>query len=150
MPTSEDDLSFKTYDWPEDSKIVDEGCQAIVTDGLDQFNKSMVGFTGKGVYVFMRDGENKVVGGMAGYTFGDHLHTSFLWVKESLRNKGNGTKLLKMAEDIAVKRGCKTADLDTTDWQARPFYEKLGYTVFATLDNCPEGHKKHFLKKDLL
>jgi hypothetical protein len=39
--------------------------------------------------------------------------------------------------------------VETADWQARPFYEKLGYTVFATLDNCPEGHTRYFLKKDL-
>jgi hypothetical protein len=54
-----------------------------------------------------------------------------------------------MIEDEAVKCRCKHIDLDTFSFQARPFYEKNGYTVFATLDNCPEGHSKHFLKKDL-
>ncbi len=97
----------------------------------------------------MRDRKNRVVGGVLGYTFGDWLHINIVWVEESLRNKDNGTKLLKMAENEAVKRGCKHVDLDTFSWQARPFYEKHGYTVFATLDNYPEGHRKHFMKKDL-
>jgi GNAT superfamily N-acetyltransferase len=77
------------------------------------------------------------------------LHLGLLWVEESFRNKGNGTKLLKMIENEAVKLGCKYVDLDTFSFQAKPFYEKHGYTLFATLDNYPEGHSKHFLKKKL-
>jgi GNAT superfamily N-acetyltransferase len=123
--------------------------QRAVVEGLSRYNESKTSFAPKGISVFMRDRENRVVGGVFGYTFGDWLHIGILWVEESFRNKDNGTKLLKMAENEAVKRGCKHVDLDTFSWQARPFYEKHGYTVFATLDNYPEGHRKHFMKKDL-
>ncbi len=84
-----------------------------------------------------------------GYTFADWMHIDILWVEESFRNKNNGSRLLKMAENEAIKRGCKHVDLDTMSWQAKPFYEKQGYTLFATLDNYPKGHSKYFLKKDL-
>ncbi len=103
----------------------------------------------KAIPIFMRDGKNQVVGGVIGYVYAGWLHIDFLWVEESFRNKGNGTKLLKMIENEAVKCGCKYVDLDTFSFQARPFYEKHGYTLFATLDNYPEGHRKHFLKKGL-
>ncbi len=53
------------------------------------------------------------------------------------------------AEDYARMRGCHSAYLDTHTWQARPFYEKRGYEVFATLDDFPPGHKKFFLRKKL-
>jgi GNAT superfamily N-acetyltransferase len=104
----------------------------------------------KAIPIFMRDGKSQVVGGVIGYVYADWLHIDFLWIKESFRNKGNGTRLLKMIENEAVKCGCKYADLDTFSFQARPFYEKHGYILFATLDNCPEGRSKHFLKKKLL
>jgi len=33
--------------------------------------------------------------------------------------------------------------------QARPFYEKLGYRVFGTLENHPVGHQHYFMTKKL-
>jgi len=154
---SEDGLSFqicKDSDYSESLRKDIESLRKdirVVIDGLKSFNKDLIGFLPEDFWIFMRNKENKVVGGLLGFTIGDWLHIKVLWVEESLRNKGNGTKLLKMAEDEAIKRGCKLADLDTLSPQAK-FYEKNGYTVFATLDRCPEGQIKHslkFMKKDL-
>jgi hypothetical protein len=39
--------------------------------------------------------------------------------------------------------------LSTFGFQARPFYEKMGYEVFATLEDCPVGHCEYFLRKQL-
>jgi len=39
--------------------------------------------------------------------------------------------------------------LDTTSFQARPFYEKLGYAVFGTLDDHPLSHAHYLLRKQL-
>jgi ribosomal protein S18 acetylase RimI-like enzyme len=145
---SGDGLSFQICKMPEDSESIKNGRQAVL-EGLLGFNENKTSLVPDYIWVFMRDRKNRVVGGVLGHTFGDWLHIDILWVEESFRNKDNGTKLLKMAENEAVKRGCKHVDLDTMSWQARPFYEKHGYTVFATLDNYPEGHRKHFMKKDL-
>ena len=146
---NEDDLSFQVCKMPEDSKSA-EGYRAV-REGLIGFNKNKTSMEApKAIPIFMRDGKNQVVGGVIGYVYAGWLHIDFLWIEESFRNKGNGTKLLKMIENEAVGCGCKYADLDTFSFQARPFYEKHGYTLFATLDNYPEGYSKHFLKKDLL
>jgi hypothetical protein len=40
--------------------------------------------------------------------------------------------------------------LETYSFQARPFYERLGYEVFTTIDEYPPGHAKFFLKKALV
>jgi ribosomal protein S18 acetylase RimI-like enzyme len=37
--------------------------------------------------------------------------------------------------------------LDTFSFQARGFYEKLGYTVFGEIENHPPGHSRFFLRK---
>ena len=55
-----------------------------------------------------------------------------------------------MAEAEAVVRGCHGAWLDTFDFQARGFYEKLGYTCFAELPEYPIGHSRFFMKKPLV
>jgi ribosomal protein S18 acetylase RimI-like enzyme len=144
---SENDLSFQICRASEDSEALRQD-RITVVNGLLEFNKK-TSLVLDYIWVFMRDRKDRVVGGVLAYTFGDWLHIEILWVEESFRNKGNGTKLLRMAENEAVKRGCKHVDLDTMSWQARPFYEKHGYTVFATLDNYPEGHRRHFMKKDL-
>jgi GNAT superfamily N-acetyltransferase len=135
---------------PDDSKSAEDGRRAVL-EGLLRFNKNKTSNMEppKAIPIFMRDGKNQVVGGVIGYVYAGWLHIEFLWIEESFRNKGNGTRLLKMIENEAVKCGCKYVDLDTFSFQARPFYEKHGYTLFATLDNYPEGHSKHFLKKKL-
>jgi hypothetical protein len=48
------------------------------------------------------------------------------------------------AEAYARERGCRHVQLSTFSFQARPFYEKHGYEVFATLENCPVGHCDYF------
>ena len=50
----------------------------------------------------------------------------------------------------AIERGCTNAHLDTFSFQARPFYEKLGYRVFGTLENHPAGHQHYFMTKSLV
>lgn len=147
----ENGLSFQVCKTADDFKSAKDGYQAVL-EGLGRNIVSKTGNAelGRSVQVFIRDREERVVGGAIGQVSGGWLYVSLLWVEESLRNKGNGTRLLKMIENEAVKLGCEYAHLDTYSFEARPFYEKHGYTLFATLDNYPEGHSKHFLKKALL
>lgn len=75
------------------------------------------------------------------------LYIDVLWVKEDYRKDGLGSILLKEIENLAREKGCHLIHLDTFDFQAKDFYIKHGYEVFGTLDECPEGHKRYFLKK---
>ena len=147
---NEDYLSFQICRLPEDSKSVEEGYRTI-RDGLRRnfADKTNNVEPPKTIAILIRNKRNCIVGGVIGYAMGGWLLVDLLWVEESLRNKGYGTKLLKMVEDEAIKLGCKYAHLETFSFEARPFYEKHGYTLFATLDNYPENHSKHFLKKKL-
>lgn len=75
------------------------------------------------------------------------LYIDILWVKEEHRKDGLGSRLLKEIESVAIEKGCYLIHLDTFDFQAKDFYIKHGYEVFGVLDECPEGHKRYFLKK---
>ena len=57
--------------------------------------------------------------------------------------------MLLALEDKARERGCEFSHLDTFSYQARPFYEKLGYEVFATLEDYPPGQQRFYMKKTL-
>ena len=70
-----------------------------------------------------------------------------LWVGEGWRGGGLGRALMARAEDHARARHCHAAWLDT--FQARGFYEKLGYESFGVLDDYPPGQSRHFLRKRL-
>lgn len=70
-----------------------------------------------------------------------------LWVDEKYRDKGLGSKLLAEVEKSAKEKGCYLIHLDTFDFQAKEFYEKQGYSLFGTLEDCPKSHCRFFLKK---
>ena len=91
-----------------------------------------------------------VLGGLWGDTGFTQLHVGQLFVPESLRGSGHGSRLMLAAENEARRRGCVGAWLDTFSFQARGFYEKLGYSVFGTIDDFPPGHSRFFLKKRLM
>jgi GNAT superfamily N-acetyltransferase len=104
---------------------------------------------GRMVRIFLEDSEGAVLGGIDALAFGGWAYVKLLWVAPVLRNRGHGGRLLARLEDEVVRLGCSYAHLDTYSFEARPFYEKHGYQVFATLDDYPPGHQKHFLLKRL-
>jgi ribosomal protein S18 acetylase RimI-like enzyme len=99
--------------------------------------------------ILLRDGEGRVVGGLAGTTVWGWLQVTMLWVDEAARGQGHGAALMREAEAEAVRRGCHHALLDTFDFQAREFYECLGYETFGELDEFPRGHTRYFMRKTL-
>jgi GNAT superfamily N-acetyltransferase len=98
---------------------------------------------------FVRDERGEVLGGLLGNIWAGWLHVGTLGVAAPIRRRGFGRELMQHAEAYAIARGCTNAFLDTFSFQARPFYEKLGYRVFGTLENHPAGHEHYFMAKQL-
>lgn len=98
--------------------------------------------------VAVEDTRGAVLGGLWGQTAYDWLYVQLLVVPEALRGRGLGSNLMTRAEDEARRRGCHSAWLDTFEFQARGFYERLGYECFAELPDYPVGGR-HFMKKAL-
>ncbi len=72
-----------------------------------------------------------------------------LWVDERYRRRGLGSALIRNAERVFREKGCDCVHLGTFDFQARPLYEKHGYTVVGTVENWPRGHCNYHLTKRL-
>ncbi|MEO9912603.1 GNAT family N-acetyltransferase [Parasphingorhabdus sp.] len=100
-------------------------------------------------FVLARTGTGSVVGGIRASCYWNTLHIELLWLSEECRGTGIGKQLLDSAENYAAEHHCEKALVETTSWQAKPFYEKNGYQLLATLPDRPKGHASHYLAKNL-
>jgi GNAT superfamily N-acetyltransferase len=130
----------------DEVSAADEG---VVVRGLLSFNEKWLGPSNEQAVRFVARDDHGVAGGLLGHTRWKWLYVAKLWVDERARGQGIGTQLLTAAEEVARDRGCIGAFLDTFEYQARPFYEKLGYELFGTLDGYPPGYRQFYLRKRL-
>lgn len=97
----------------------------------------------------IKDAQGKVIAGLVGYMY--HNFKSFyidlLWVKEEFRRCNYGTILLEAAEKEAFEKGANFVHLDTLGFQAKGFYAKKGYGMFAVLEECALNNKMYYMKK---
>ncbi len=122
-----------------------------VNDGLRSYNLQFAPDDGYcPLTIFLRAPGGELIGGLLGQTYWGWFHVDVLWLDDATRRQGFGGQMLAMAEEEATRRGCRYAHLDTMSFQALPFYEKHGYTIFGVLDDLPQGHRRIFLKKDLI
>jgi GNAT superfamily N-acetyltransferase len=133
------------------TEVADEEIRKLILAPLIEYNTSQAGpGNGKPLIIALKDGDEQIVGGLWGYTGYDWLFTQLLVVPASCRGTGIGTKIMAMAEAEAISRGCIGAWLDTFEFQARGFYERIGYECFAELPNYPAGFSRYFMKKPFL
>jgi len=130
---------------------VSDAEEALVVRGLRAFNETRLGpADDQPVRLVARDADGNVVGGLLGHTRWRWLYIAKLWIDATARGHGIGTKLIAAAEELARSRGCTDVSLDTFDFQARPFYEKLGYELFGTLEGYPPDSRQYYLRKRLI
>ena len=55
--------------------------------------------------------------------------------------------LLALSEVEAIARRCRSMWLDTYAFQARGFYERLGFSVFGQIDGPPPMFPRYFMQK---
>ena len=123
---------------------------AQVLDGIRRYNLDVSGHQRpRPVACFLRDENGRIVGGVQGDLWGRAVHIAAVWVAESERGKGHGSALMKEVENYAATHGHVLAYVETTSFQARPFYESLGYRVFGELAGIAEGCMLFFLRKEL-
>lgn len=127
-----------------------EALTRFLTDNVINVNIAKTGVSNwHPVGFFLKNPRGEFLGGLTGYIWGGWFHVNFLWVSESLRGQRHGSRLMDVAEALAVERGASAATLETHSFGAQNFYLKRGYTVFGRLDDYPPGHTKLFLRKQL-
>jgi GNAT superfamily N-acetyltransferase len=98
--------------------------------------------------ILLRDTpDGPVTGGLYGYQLFDWLFIQYVAVPAALQGQGVGHELMARAEAWSRDRGLAGMWLDTFAFQARPFYEKLGFSVFGEIDDHPRGSRRYFMLK---
>ena len=117
--------------------------------------EGLVGYNIKQGYVWEHDPVNltarapdgRVIGGLIGEINLGWLFVSALWVDAEVRGSGIGSRLIREAEVQAKERGAVGIYLDTYSFQAKPFYERMGFHSIGELPDCPPGGAKYYFAK---
>ncbi|WP_285434729.1 GNAT family N-acetyltransferase [Pseudomonas sp. fls2-241-R2A-110] len=127
----------------------DEERQAILLP-LRAYNASKAGVSmQEPIALLVRDESGEILGGLYARVFYQWMFIELLSVPEQARGQGLGSKLMRMAEDVAREKECVGVWLDTFDFQAPGFYQKLGYSELGQIVDYPPGHKRLFFQKRL-
>ena len=123
----------------------------FIRNRLHEYNAAFVGPDNYApLAIFVRDDSGSIRGGLLGETFWQWLHISIVWINENDRGQGLGTRLLELAEEEGIKRGCVSAFLDSLSFQSPGFYMNRGYETWGELKDLPLGHQRLFLQKKLV
>ena len=124
-----------------------------IVDGINEYNLNKVSALAeiwtRLEFVIKDKNETEIGGVLAGIGYWNGLEIKILWVKETHRKKGIGTKLLKYTEKIAKEKGAYISMIDTFDFQAENFYLKNGYNPIGEIKDFPKGHRRIYFSKTL-
>lgn len=136
--------------------IEDENFRKLIDTNLHKFNRENCEWIQKNTeekpdktkyYNFGVYDNDKLIGGAVGYIAWKWYFLDELWIEEGYRKNGIGTKLINKIEKCAKENNLLGVRMETWSFQARGFYEKMGYNVYATFEDCPPGTIDYFLKK---
>jgi GNAT superfamily N-acetyltransferase len=126
------------------------GETAIIDAGLKASNRAAAPLNDvRPMTCIARGPSGGVVGGAMGRTWGECAELQQLWVAPEHRRNGIGTQLVKLFEDRARVRGCRTLYLTTFSFQAPALYRSLGYRPAAEVRGFPGGIVKYLMVRTL-
>jgi GNAT superfamily N-acetyltransferase len=145
VATPQADLRLTLTDAPDDR------AQAVIRGGLTEYNTEQAGYRdSRPLAVVLSDPETgEVIGGLLGRTSMGLLFVDLFFLPESVRKNRIGSRIIRMAEDEAKRRGCSRAVLFTVTFQAPGFYERQGYEVLGRIECDPPGHTRICMTKRL-
>lgn len=128
---------------------LDDATRDTVRFGLRDYNlsKSPTGYAP--VNIIARNAGSEVVGGALGWTAWGELYVDILWVADSARGKGVGSRLMTAIEEQARQRECHRVHLGTMSHQAPEFYPRAGYVQCGFFPGANGWPDRYMYYKDI-
>jgi GNAT superfamily N-acetyltransferase len=132
-------------------EATDQAALKLVDDGIGNYNDTAEPRLTEVRHLscIARDASGHAIAGAVGRTWGKNVELQQIWLPESLRKSGLGTRLLFEFEAAAKNRGCSLCYLETWTFQARGFYEKNGYAVVLEVSGYADRLSKFTMTKRL-
>ena len=123
----------------------------VIGAGLNAFNDEVTGTNDRQpLAVVVQDPDTgAVLGGATGRTSLGLLFIDLFPLPKHLRGVGLGSRVLRMTEEEAQRRGCCSGVLLTISFQAPAFYERHGWRRFGAVPCHPPGTRRIYLMKEL-
>ncbi|WP_240841903.1 GNAT family N-acetyltransferase [Acidaminobacter sp. JC074] len=131
---------------------VDEDLDIICSKNiLDQYepHKKQANKSHTSHVYFVALDKTSFAGGIHAIIEEDSMYISRLAIPPDYKKQGIGTKLMRLAEERAYELGLYNITTGTCSFQAKDFYEKLGYKILFTKENDPKGYDSYSLEKKL-
>jgi GNAT superfamily N-acetyltransferase len=130
--------------------VDNEAATAAIERHLIEFNRRVAGPAGPAfVLVIREEGSDEILGGLSAYNLWGSFYIGLVIAPEAGRGHGLGQELLRRAEEEARRLECRHMWLDTFAFQARPFYERLGFAVFGQINGPSPQYPRYFMFKPL-
>ena len=100
-------------------------------------------------YYLRREEDGQLIALLHAQQVLENIHIKALVVDKEHQKKGLGASLLAELEEKAEKVGVNSITLSTKSYQAKDFYVKQGYEIYASLEDVPQRGvtKYHFIKR---
>lgn len=129
------------------SDPADKALNECILQRLNRFNTDITGFAHGNFSVCLQGKDGDIAGGAICYFYGKDCFVTHTWIKETLRGRGYGRKIMREAEKQAQKNNCNRITLSTWDFQARPFYEATGYRCIAEIKEHVGTYSLYYMRK---
>lgn len=141
-------INLQEIEWMIDQKAHDT-YQSILESKVHEFNKSHHVYDVTASFDMVAKQGDVVVGGIQTDVYHDMLYVNRIAVLSEHRGHKIGSMLMHEAIQYALKHKLKYIMLGTSDFQARGFYEKLGFKVVFQRKDHPRGYHSYTLIKYL-
>lgn len=122
----------------------------ILENGISEYDVKNKKYNPATLFAFfLRDDNEKIVGGCHGEIMYGHLFIGHIWVDEALRGQGYGTQLMNATEKFAREKACHFLATNTMDWQAPDFYKRQGFYIEFERHGFDKDAVLYYLRKDL-
>ena len=128
---------------PVEDQPAADAVRAELERRIIAFNEAVTGHHDGRTLTFVVREQGAIVAGLDGFTWGGYARIEYLFVDESHRGRGLGSALMDAALREARARDCDAITVDTHEFQAPAFYERLGFGRVGTTLGTPRGSAEH-------